>query len=166
MSEARKRPSATFLGTEFNNFLFASIGIDRIGGQLSVVSALARLDMDPWDEAEKLSQLPRDSAAQKLISWMSRFPELASGYDDKTKTAKRLVALLPDPGRGAAGIARDVAAGKLASRHGMLAALCLIALALLVAGQIFWTMRPGVTHASAHSAISQTAGAARSVPGS
>jgi hypothetical protein len=36
---------------EFDNFLYASIGADRNGMPLSVLSALARLDLDPWEEA-------------------------------------------------------------------------------------------------------------------
>ena len=39
------------LGREFDDFLFASIGDDRNGPSLSVFSALARLDVDPWKEA-------------------------------------------------------------------------------------------------------------------
>lgn len=95
MVDSPKRLPVAFLGNDYNNFLFASFGADRIGGQLSVVSALARLDMDPWDEAEKLARLSGDSAVQKLLVWMSRLPELSSGFDDRTNTAKRLVALLP-----------------------------------------------------------------------
>jgi len=48
----RAQPGVSrFLGEEFNPFLFAFIGTDRAGGQLSVVSALARLDLDAWAEA-------------------------------------------------------------------------------------------------------------------
>ena len=36
-----------FLGAEFNEFLFAPIGADATGTSLTVVSALARLDLDP-----------------------------------------------------------------------------------------------------------------------
>ncbi|OYV53164.1 MAG: hypothetical protein B7Z77_00365 [Acidocella sp. 20-58-15] len=82
MVDSPKRLPVAFLGNDYNNFLFASFGADRIGGQLSVVSALARLDMDPWDEAEKLARLSGDSAVQKLLIWMSRLPELSSGFDE------------------------------------------------------------------------------------
>jgi hypothetical protein len=41
------------LGPEFENFLFAPIGEDSNGMVLSVLSALARLDIDPWQEAAK-----------------------------------------------------------------------------------------------------------------
>ena len=45
--------SVSRLGSEFDDFLFAPIGADRIGMLLSVLSALARLDIDPWQEAAK-----------------------------------------------------------------------------------------------------------------
>jgi hypothetical protein len=50
--------SVSHLGSEFDNFLFASIGESRNGMLLSVLSALARLDLDPWQEAAELARLP------------------------------------------------------------------------------------------------------------
>jgi len=47
------------LGAEFDDFLFAIIGDDRNGMQLSVVSVLARMDLDPWHEAATLAASPR-----------------------------------------------------------------------------------------------------------
>ena len=55
MVEIKARSGPKFLRSDFNAFLYASIGEDRADGELSVVSALARLDVDPWQEAEKLS---------------------------------------------------------------------------------------------------------------
>ena len=37
--------------SEFDSFLCAPIGEERNGMLLSVLSALARLDVDPWQEA-------------------------------------------------------------------------------------------------------------------
>ncbi len=167
MSETRKRPSTMFLGIEYNNFLFASLGIDRVGGQLTVVSALARLDMDPWEEAKKLSKLSDEAAARKLMAFMARFPELATRYDEQSKAAKRLVALLPERSVGIAGAPGKVAAGGVAAGNGVLAGFCVLCLVLLVAGQIFWTMRPDAHSAPVHGAT-PIGGAAHapSVPGS
>ena len=47
--------SVSRLGSEFDDFLYAPIGEDRNGMLLSVLSALARLDIDPWQEAAKLA---------------------------------------------------------------------------------------------------------------
>ena len=49
--------SISYLGSEFDDFLFAPIGEERNGMPLSVVSALARSDLDPWQEAAQLARL-------------------------------------------------------------------------------------------------------------
>jgi hypothetical protein len=84
-----------FLGTEFNEFLFAPIGADASGTYLTVVSAFARLDLDPWVEAASLARLPGSIATQKLAELVSRFPEIPPVRVDSAKIAARLAALLP-----------------------------------------------------------------------
>ena len=64
---------------------------------LSVLSALARLDIDPWQEAAKLSGLPGGAAAQRLASLIAALPGDLSAYPDPTAVAARLIALLPRP---------------------------------------------------------------------
>jgi len=89
--------SALHLGNEFNAFLFAPIGESRNGMLLSVLSALARQDVDPWGEAAELSRLPRETAIRRLSSLIAGMPdELAEGCDAPT-VAARLIALLPRP---------------------------------------------------------------------
>jgi hypothetical protein len=56
------------LGSQFNDFLFASVGEDGNENFLSVLSALARLDIDPWEEAAALARLTRESAIERLTS--------------------------------------------------------------------------------------------------
>jgi len=46
---------ALLIGPEFDEFLCAPIGADRNGTGLSVLSALARLNVDPWQEATSLA---------------------------------------------------------------------------------------------------------------
>ena len=60
--------SPSVLGSEFDAFLFAPIGEDKNGMLLSVVSALARLNVDPWQEAAQLAGLPGDTATRRLAS--------------------------------------------------------------------------------------------------
>jgi hypothetical protein len=48
--------SVLFVGSEFNDFLYAPIGVERNEMPLSVLSALARLNIDPWGEAAELSE--------------------------------------------------------------------------------------------------------------
>lgn len=90
------RPSATSsLGSQFNAFLFASIDEAASEMPLSVVSALARLDLDPWQEAAELSQLPRESAVQRFAAGLSKLPGDDLAHSDAQTIAQRLIALLP-----------------------------------------------------------------------
>lgn len=95
MVDTREPRKLAFLGSEYNEFLFASIGTDARGRSLTVVSALARLDLDPWSEAAKLARLPGAIAAQKLAELIPRFPEIQSVPQDSGKIAAQLTALLP-----------------------------------------------------------------------
>jgi hypothetical protein len=87
--------SASPLGTEFDDFLFASIGEDRNDMPLSVVSALARLDVDPWREAASLAQLPKAIATERLASLIAALADGLSARPDSGAIAARLIALLP-----------------------------------------------------------------------
>jgi hypothetical protein len=89
--------SASFsvLGSEFDDFLFAPIGEDRNDMPLSVLSALARLDIDPWLEAAELARLPRETATQRLASSIAALPDGPSAHPEHETIAGRLIALLP-----------------------------------------------------------------------
>jgi hypothetical protein len=83
------------LGTEFNDFLFALIGEDRNGMELSVVSVLARLDLDPWAVAANLAELPPETATRKLASWLDALPDPTLKETSPATRTARLIALLP-----------------------------------------------------------------------
>jgi hypothetical protein len=53
------------IGSEFDEFLGASIGEDRNGMGLTILSALARLNVDPWQEATSLALMLRETAVQR-----------------------------------------------------------------------------------------------------
>jgi hypothetical protein len=57
---------ALLIGPEFDEFLCAPIGADRNGTGLSVLSALARLNVDPWQEATSLARMPREAAVVRF----------------------------------------------------------------------------------------------------
>lgn len=82
-------------GSEFNAFLFAPIGEDSNGMLVSVLSGLARSDMDPWQEAEKLARLPGETATQRLAALIGALPDRVVLYPDSRAIAVRLIALLP-----------------------------------------------------------------------
>jgi hypothetical protein len=89
--------SAPNLGSEFDAFLFAPVGEDRNGMLLSVLSALVRLDVDPWLEAAKLARLPGKEAARRLAGLIAGLPDGATTHPDPGPIAARLIALLPHP---------------------------------------------------------------------
>jgi hypothetical protein len=83
------------IGPEFDEFLGASIGEDRNGTGLSVLSAFARLNVDPWEEATSLSRMPRKAAIVRLNALIDALPS-GTAIDIPPKTiAADLVALLP-----------------------------------------------------------------------
>ena len=86
--------SVSFYRPEFDDFLYAAIGADRNEMPLTVLSALSRLDVDPWEEAAELSELPKDTAAQRLASLIARLPGGRWAQDAKA-IADRLIDLLP-----------------------------------------------------------------------
>jgi len=83
------------LGSDFDDFLYAPIGEDSNGMLLSVLSALARLDLEPWDEAATLARLPGNSATQRLASLIAALPDGPSARPDPGTIAARLIPLLP-----------------------------------------------------------------------
>jgi hypothetical protein len=83
------------LGPEFDDFLFTRVGEDSGGQSLSVVTMLARLDVDPWQAAARLAALPRESAALELAAMLAELPALGLAPHDILSTADRLAAMLP-----------------------------------------------------------------------
>jgi hypothetical protein len=85
----------SLLHSELNDFLFAQMGEEESGAPLSVLSALTRLGIDPWTEGARLSDLPRDVAARRLVPMIAMFPKKKSGSAEVLALAEWLVALLP-----------------------------------------------------------------------
>jgi hypothetical protein len=127
------------LGREFDNFLFAPIGDDQNGPPLSVVSALARLEVDPWKEAAGLARMPREEAKERLTSLIASLPNGSASQSPKA-IAARLIALLPQAGKfntAAPATLRQVAAPVPHSRL----FVGLGVLALLLVGYFIFTTR-------------------------
>ena len=79
----------------FDAFLFAPI-VDVPGVmRLSVLSALARLDVDPWEEAARLATLSTLDAERSLVSTLNRLPGQQQIPPETESLSARLVALLP-----------------------------------------------------------------------
>jgi len=95
------RPEYSLVHSEFNDFLFAFVGEEKSGLQLTVLSALARLGFDPWGEAARLSGLTREAATSALATAIARLPEGDWSVSDSRSIAVRLVSCLPRHGRPA-----------------------------------------------------------------
>jgi hypothetical protein len=93
---------------DFERFVYADIAIEPNGMELSVLSALSRRGLDPWQEAQRLAQLPRLAAADGLAQILRAVPAVQSLRLDVKVTAERLVSLLP--------IRRAVTAGPFPSK--------------------------------------------------
>jgi hypothetical protein len=85
---------ALLIGPEFDEFLCAPIGADRNGTGLSVLSALARLNVDPWREATSLALMPREAAVVRLTALIDALPNEGT-IGISTTIAADLIALLP-----------------------------------------------------------------------
>jgi hypothetical protein len=94
-NEMRTTAPTASAGSEFDEFLYAPIGEEQNGMLLSVLSALARRDVDPWEEAARLAQLPADAARTFLTVLLAALPDGPSGRTDPEALAARLIALLP-----------------------------------------------------------------------
>ncbi len=83
--------------SSLNAFLFSDVGEERNGTSLTVLSLLARLGKDPWDEAAAWARKPKDAAIRLLTDSISQMPPNQQAFDDAHLTASRLVNLLPAP---------------------------------------------------------------------
>ncbi|TMJ67741.1 MAG: hypothetical protein E6G83_06790 [Alphaproteobacteria bacterium] len=86
----------SLLHSDLNDFLFASVGEEQNGVTLSVVSALTRLGLDPWEQAARLTPLPKARAAEALATLIARLPIRRTLSSDDLVISQRLVELLPD----------------------------------------------------------------------
>jgi hypothetical protein len=90
------RPEYSLGHSAYNDFLFGSVGQDAAGTEVSVLSALSRLGIDPWQEAARLASLPREAAAQALVAAILRLPNRNGPESEAVKIAAGLLALLPE----------------------------------------------------------------------
>ena len=153
-------PSRPGIEPRFNDFLFASVGEDRSGMPLSLLSALARLDLDPWAEAARLAALPGEAAIEQLSALISPH---AAGFEaplDPAAIAARLIALLPpQSSRGTSSPALGTVLGAF-DRWWPIAYVGFVAISLSVAilvGTRQTNAKPETAHAQAIGSVSETA---------
>ena len=90
--------SITPLGQDpaFDRFLGAPVGEDRAGTSVSVLSMLARLNVDPWSEASDLAKMQTAPARQRLVALLARFEDVPTLLPDQGRVASGLLAFLPN----------------------------------------------------------------------
>lgn len=118
-------------GTPFDGFLYARLGEDSAGNSVSVLSALARLGLDPWEEAAVLSDLPRDGAAERLSGLLTRVRDVPTLGSGQAAILSRLIGLLPRDGENRGGDGLVQAATARLGGLGPVLALLLVILFLL-----------------------------------
>jgi hypothetical protein len=104
------RPEFALGHSEYNPFLFSVVDDEEEGeSALTVLTVLTRLGIDPWQEAARLSDLPREIAAQSLAKAIATLPRKACEAASLAATATRLVNWLPPRGASTGSTASTVA---------------------------------------------------------
>ena len=96
------RPSILNFSSKYDGFLFAPICEEANGMHLSVLSALARMNVDPWEEAARLAAMPKAIIGRTLVSTLDSVPGRSWNSSETEVIAARLVRLLPDQSQGRA----------------------------------------------------------------
>jgi len=110
------RPEYSLGHSPYNAFLFAAVGEEEFGLPLTVLTALTRLGFDPWREAARLSELPRETAARVFAVTIAMLPVGNWKVSESEAIATRLVSCLPGrtaPPAVPSGRAAPVGAGKM-----------------------------------------------------
>jgi hypothetical protein len=90
-------PSRSFstLSPVYNAFLFAPVCEDASGMTVSMLSAFARMDVDPWGEATRLTAMSHENAQNSLVSMLNLVPGRDWKPCEVEGIAARLIELLP-----------------------------------------------------------------------
>lgn len=89
------RASFRPLRPDLDKFLFAAVGAEQNRVPLSMVSVLARLGLDPWEEAGRLSSLDRPEAREQLARLIAELPDSRRPLAEAREIARGLVEQLP-----------------------------------------------------------------------
>jgi hypothetical protein len=83
--------------TEFDAFLYSVIQQEESGASLTMLSLLARHDVDPWDEAANYARSPGEASATRLHKLLENSVDNASEERDLRAEAVALLERLPRP---------------------------------------------------------------------
>jgi hypothetical protein len=105
--------------SEFDSFLYAPVGEDKKGTIVSVLTAFARLNFEPWQKAADFASLPKDVAKTRLAAMIATLPGMSPTSSEPGMVAARLIALLPASARPSGPAVQPT----LVSRNGLLGAI-------------------------------------------
>ena len=132
------RAEFTMHHSGFEQFLSAPIWEEKNGTLLSMLSALARLGVDPWREAARLANMPREGAAAALATLLARLPRNGVELPDYAELAQRLVGFLPERGSPTSADRQGNANGRMGNtKTGLILALAAVLIILQVNGWLF-----------------------------
>jgi hypothetical protein len=80
---------------DFHKFLYSVIREEECGTSLTVLSLLARHDMDPWEAAEQLTRAPWGVAAEQLSLLIATRPSETASPQVPDAIAIDLITKLP-----------------------------------------------------------------------
>ena len=97
-------PDYALSRARYTAFLFTVVGTERSdaansGEDITVLTALTRIGIDPWQEAARLALLPRVEAAKSLAATFINLPDTRWTLGDAAGTAQRIVDTLPQSSR-------------------------------------------------------------------
>ncbi|WP_421996415.1 hypothetical protein [Reyranella sp.] len=126
--------------SEYNAFLFAALGEDEAGLPLTVLSALTRLGLDPWQEAARLADLPREVAARQVAEKIGQLPAGNWTAADVGAIAERLVGCLPARSVPAVPLPKDAPPGRPKKAPSLaIWVVCGVLLAAVLAVRLFYS---------------------------
>ena len=79
----------------YDVFLYSSVADQENGTPISVLTALARGNCDPWEEAARLAKLSPDRAERELVELLAGGVDRKVSFVELEAAAKRLVPMLP-----------------------------------------------------------------------
>ena len=132
------------LRKDFDEFLFSPVGHESDGTPVTLLTVLARLGVDPWQEAADLALLSREPAMQRLASRLEAMPNGPPTAAETVSIVTRLITLLHRaPLRKAASHeALPLPAALKLPKGGKLAIYCLLGLVFVLVAEWVVTSRP------------------------
>jgi hypothetical protein len=138
------RPAFSTLSARYDDFLYAPICDEPNGMRLSVISALARMNVDPWDEAKRLAAMPKAMGERALVSILGVVSGSRCKSPEAEVIAAQLIRLLPQSGEGATTAAARTAVGAAKSTSYWWVWVCLaLAMSYLMPHQPTTSANPG-----------------------